>query len=192
MPEDKQSDSALPQTREELQALISEAISQLVAKPGEPVADSPLAGELAKLQRQLETERKEREKLHTQLAEKERRAEEIERYSRIRTLIADAKATKVDVVFKNLKDDIYRGEDGELYAKVKGEDLPASEYVAGFLRENPEFLPPRIAGGSGSAPNRGASGAREVQLEDIKPGASPEVLEAARKKISELVGATLQ
>lgn len=222
MPEDNnKTQDALPQTREELQTLITEAVSQTVAlavsrqlpktvsrtvaealknaegkkteeagaQAEEPAVDSPLAGELAKLQRQLETERKEREKLHAQLVEKERRAEETDRYSKIRTLLAESKATKVDLAFKAVKDDIYRGEDGELYAKLKGEDVPAGDYVAGFLKENPEFLPPRIAGGAGSSPNRNASGAREVQLEDIKPGASPEVLEAARKKVSELVGA---
>ena len=55
----------------------------------------------------------------------------------------------MDLAFKAVKDDIVRAEDGRWWhsgPKAK----PCRIICAGFVQENPELLPARIAGGSGA------------------------------------------
>jgi hypothetical protein len=68
------------------------------------------------------------------------------------------------------------------------------EYLTQFVTENPEFLPARMAGGSGAsggqkAPAGGGSG---VDLDRIKPGMSAEELERVRHEISQIASQTLR
>ncbi len=149
---------------------------------------------------ELQDERKRREHLEArlnQLVEENRKAramaEEADRSAQIRSELQRLGVSKVDLAFRAIKDDIIRGEDGRLQAK--GPDAkPLQEYLAGFVQENPELLPARIAGGSGAqAPSRnGAQGGSAIEIEKIKPGMSKEELDRVRQEISRLASQALR
>jgi len=44
---------------------------------------------------------------------------------------------------------VTRTEDGRVVARCEGGEMPLKEYLTVFVTENPEFLPARIAGGTG-------------------------------------------
>jgi hypothetical protein len=88
-----------------------------------------------------------------------------------------------------VKDDIFRGEDGELYANSEGAQVPYEAYLTRFVEENPEFLPPRITGGSGASGSEGSRlPAGGMSLESIRPGMSREELDRAWKEVARLAG----
>ena len=150
---------------------------------------------------ELQEERKRRESLETrlnQLVEENRKAramaEEADRHAQIRSELQRTGIAKLDLAFKAVKDDIVRGEDGRL--QVRGsEGKSLQEHVAHFVQENPELLPPRIAGGSGAqTPARGAAQADPsgVSLETIRPGMSKDELERVRQHIAKLASQALR
>jgi hypothetical protein len=94
---------------------------------------------------------------------------------------------KVPLALRLVKDEIVRGDDGELYAEVKGSRVPYRDYLEDFVAENPEFLPPRIAGGSGASGGAGGemrSGG--IDLNSIRPGMGREELAEAWKEVARL------
>ncbi len=104
----------------------------------------------------MEEERKRREQLERRLnelvAENKRSrqmAEEAERSSAVRAELQRLGVAKIDLAFKAVQDGIVRTEDGRLVARSEGGEMPLKEYLAAFVNENPEFLPARIAGGTG-------------------------------------------
>lgn len=149
---------------------------------------------------ELLEERKRRESLEgrlNQLVEENRKAralaDEADRNSQIRSELQRLGVAKLDLAFRAVRDDIYRTEDGRLQAKgSEGKSL--QEYLAGFVQENPELLPARIAGGSGAqAPARNsAPAASGIDIDQIKPGMSKEELDRVRKEISRLASQTLR
>ncbi len=149
---------------------------------------------------ELHEERKRRESLETrlnQVVEENRRAramaEEADRNSQIRSELQRMGVSKVDLAFRAVKDDIMRAEDGRLQAKGP-EAKSLQEYLAGFVQENPELLPARIAGGSGAqAPTRNAAKSEPgVDLDKIKPGMSKEDLDRVRQEIARLASQALR
>jgi hypothetical protein len=143
---------------------------------------------------ELQEERKRREGLEgrlNQLVEENRRAraaaEESDRNSQIRSELQRLGVAKVDLAFKAVKDDITRSEDGRLQAKG-GSGQSLEEYLRGFVQENPELLPARIAGGSGAqaAPRNAVQGHTSIDIEQIKPGMSQEDLNRVRREIARL------
>jgi len=150
---------------------------------------------------ELQEERKRREQLERRvndLVEENKRsrqvAEEAERSATIRAELQRLGVGKVDLAFKAVKDDIGRAEDGRLVGKTETGDLGLKEYLAGFVSSNPEFLPARIAGGSGipSAQKESSAGSASVDLDNIRPGMNPEDLERARQEIARIASRTLQ
>lgn len=150
---------------------------------------------------ELVEERKRREQLErrlNELVEENKRsrlqAEESDRAATVRAELQRMGVAKVDVAFKAIKDDIYRAEDGRLLAKGEEGDVSVKEYVSHFLNENPEFLPARIAGGSGTVaahkPPPTSSGA--VDLDKIRPGMSAEDSERIRQEIVRIASQTLR
>jgi len=149
---------------------------------------------------ELEEERKRRETLETRLnklVEENQRArsmaEEADRASQIRSELHRLGVAKVDLAFRAVKDDIIRGQDGRLQARGP-EAKSLQEYLAGFVQENPELLPARIAGGSGAQmPSRSAAhSAPSVELDKIKPGMSKEDLDRVRQEIARLASQALR
>ncbi len=68
------------------------------------------------------------------------------------------------------------------------------EYLNSFVNENPEFLPARIAGGSGIAASfkAPASGGEAVTLDRIRPGMSAEEMQRVREEIVRVASQTLR
>ncbi len=149
---------------------------------------------------ELQDERKRREGLEArvnQLVEENRRtraaAEEADKNSQIRSELQRLGVSKVDLAFKAIRDDIVRSGDGRLQAKGSdGKSL--QEYLAGFVQENPELLPARIAGGSGAQPTSRAGAQMEsaIDIDKIKPGMSKEELDRVRQEISRLATQALR
>jgi hypothetical protein len=149
---------------------------------------------------ELQEERKRREQLERRVndlieenKQSRRMAEEAERSAAIRAELQRLGVGKVDLAFKAVKDDIARSEDGRLVAKTDAGDIGMKDYLAGFVNANPEFLPARIAGGSGVASTQKApSGGSAVDLDKIRPGMSAEDLERAREEIARIASQTLR
>jgi len=152
-------------------------------------------------QAELLEERKRREQLErrlNELVEENRRsrqqAEEADRNASIRAELQRLGVVKVDLAFKAVKEDVYRTEDGRLLARGGQGETPLRDYLSQFLSENPEFLPARIAGGSGvttgqKAPSVHSPGA---DLDKIRPGMSAEEAERARQEIVRVASQTLK
>lgn len=143
---------------------------------------------------ELEEERRRREQLErrlNELIEENKRsrqmAEESDRYAQIKSELQRLGVTKVDLAFKIVKEEIVRAPDGSLVAKTPEGEKDFRQYLSDFVQQNPEFLPARIAGGSGiSSPQRPSSGSGLIDLEKIRPGMSREELQRIREHISQV------
>lgn len=144
---------------------------------------------------ELVDERRRREQLEKRVnelvAENERSrqvAEEADRHSQIRTELQKLGVSKVDLAFKIVKDDVVRTTDGLLAAKTAEGEKGLKDFLSGFVKENPEFLPARIAGGSGAvSPAKSQAGGHGIELERIHPGMSREELQRVREQISQVM-----
>jgi hypothetical protein len=149
----------------------------------------------------LEEERKRREQLERRvndLIEESRRsrqaAEEAERNAAIKAELQRLGVGKVELAFKAVKDEIAKAEDGRLVARTEAGEVSLKDYLAGFVNENPEFLPARISGGSGisSTQRTSAGGAESMDLDKIRPGMSSEDMERARQEIARIAAQALR
>ncbi len=150
---------------------------------------------------ELQEERRQREQLEKRLNEvveesqrNRKSAEEAERTSAIRTELQKLGVAKVDLAFRAVQDGIYRAEDGRLVAKSDSGEVPAKEYLASFVHENPEFLPARIAGGSGVTANQkaAAQNAATVDIDKISPAMDKAELDRVRQEILRVASQTLR
>jgi len=103
-------------------------------------------------------------------------AEETARYTAIQNALREAGVQKVDLAFRAVRDDIRRNDAGDL---VSLDGKPLGEAVAAFVKSNPEFLPARIAGGSGATHGQPGAPASNIDLNDIRPGMTKEQSAAA-------------
>lgn len=145
---------------------------------------------------ELQEERRRREQLEkrlNELAEDNKKAravaEEAQRAGAIRSELQRLGVVKVDLAFRAVQDRIMRNDDGRLTAGSQ----PMSEYLTEFVQENPEFLPARIAGGTGmTGTQRTAPNTSAVDLEKICPSMSREDLERARQEILRVASQSLR
>jgi hypothetical protein len=146
---------------------------------------------------ELHEERRRREQLEkrvNELVEENKRsravADEAQRSTSIRTELQKLGVTKVDLAYKAVQDGIVRTDDGRLVARSENGEQPVTDFLAGFVQDNPEFLPARIAGGTGmtgtqkAAPQPAAGG---VDLDRISPSMSKEELDRVRQEILRVV-----
>ena len=147
------------------------------------------------LKNKLGEERRRREGLERKLNEAQeenrrasRRSDQVNRHSQIRSVLQELGVRKVDLAFKLVKDDVFRAEDGELYANVEGKQVPYDDYLTSFVSENPEFLPPRIAGGAGAAAGTEDRLGPGFDLNRIRPGMSREDAAEAWREVARLTG----
>lgn len=139
---------------------------------------------------ELDEERKKREGLEARVGELMARAEEAERSAAVRAELQRQGVAKLDLAYKAIRDEIHRGEDGTLVARGGG---GMREHVEQFVKENPELLPARLAGGSGAGGGqRSSPGEAPVELEKIRPGMSPEELNRVRQEIARVASLTLR
>jgi len=177
----------------DVQAIVRQAIQEFVTT--EQSKNEPA------YKAELQEERKRREQLERRLNElvaenKHSRqiAAEAERSSAVRAELQRLGVAKIDLAFKAVQDGIVRTEDGRLVARSEAGELPVKDYLSAFVTENPEFLPARIAGGTGmtatlKAP---AAGRETVDLERIRPGMSAEEMQRVREEIVRVASQTLR
>jgi hypothetical protein len=121
-------------------------------------------------------------------------ADEAQRNNTIRTELQKLGVMKVDLAYKAVQDGVVRTDDGRLVARGDNGEQPVAEYLASFVQENPEFLPARIAGGTGmtgtqkAAPQNGGA----IDLDKISPSMSKEELERVRQEILRVATQTLR
>jgi hypothetical protein len=176
----------------DIQALVKQAIQEFT--------NAEQAKKEPAYQAELLEERRRREQLErrlNELAEENKRsrqvADEAERSSALRNELQRLGVAKVDLAFKVVQDCVVRGSDGRFVARSESGELPLRDYVASFMAENPEFLPPRIAGGSGMAAAFKAPTAREaVEFEKIRPGMGAEEMQRVREEIVRVASQTLK
>ena len=145
---------------------------------------------------ELHEERRRREQLEkrvNELVEENKRsravAEEAQRSTNIRTELQKLGVTKVDLAYKAVQDGIVRTEDGRLVARGDDGDQPIGEFLANFVHDNPEFLPARIAGGTGMTGTQKAApqAAGGFDLDKISPSMSKEELDKVRQEILRVI-----
>ena len=149
---------------------------------------------------ELSEERRRREQLEkrvNELVEENKRsravADEAQRSGKIRAELQRLGVTKVDLAYKAVQDGITRTEDGRLVARGESGDQSVSEFLTGFVQENPEFLPARIAGGAGiTGTQKAAPHVREggVDIDRIGPSMSKEELDRVRREILRVTSQT--
>jgi hypothetical protein len=150
---------------------------------------------------ELQEERKRREQLERRINElvednkrSRKQAAEAERNSAIKSELQRLGVAKIDLAYKAVQDAIERKEDGRLVAHSDEGDIGVKEYLAGFVAENPEFLPARIPGGTGmTAASKASHGSREaINIEKIRPGMDPEEMQRVREEIVRVASQTLK
>jgi hypothetical protein len=120
-------------------------------------------------------------------------AEAANRSAQIRAELSTFGVVKVDLVFRIIKDDIQQAANGSLVASTPNGDVSLHDYLARFLNDNPEFLPARIAGGSGlSTPSQTPLTRSALDVDQIRPGMSGEQLQSMREQISQVAAKTLR
>jgi len=145
---------------------------------------------------ELEEERRKRESMEkrlNELVEENRRtkakAETMERETVIRGELQRLGVAKLDLAFKAVKDDIHREADGSLQGRNHEGLVPVQEFLRKFVDENPELLPARNLGGSGtSSSSRNSQNSPGIDLDAIRPGMSKEELARVRKEIARVAG----
>ena len=149
---------------------------------------------------ELLEERRRREQLEKRLNEvveesqrNRKIAEEAERTSTIRAELQKLGVAKVDLAFRAVKDEIYRGEDGKFLAKGDQGEVPAREFLSDFVHENPEFLPARISGGSGVTGSQKLPAQNQVvDIDKISPSMDKAELDRVRQEILRVASQTLR
>src|SRR5580704_102662 len=121
-------------------------------------------------------------------------ADQAERGSAIRAELQRLGVAKIDLAYRAVQESIFRSEDGRLLAHGDSGEITAKEYLAGFVSENPEFLPARISGGSGITAARKALPERHdgVDMDAIRPGMTAEEMDRVRKEIVRVASQSLR
>ena len=151
---------------------------------------------------ELHEERRRREQLEkrvNELVEENKRsravADEAQRSGNIRAELQKLGVTKVDLAYKAVQDGIVRTEDGRLVARGDSGEQSMGEFLAGFVQENPEFLPARIAGGTGMTGTQktaSQSNGGAIDIDKISPSMSKEELNRVRLEILRVASQTLR
>jgi len=177
----------------DIQAIVRQAVQEFVSH--EQTKSEPA------YKAELEEERRRREQLERRLNEvvvenkrSRQMAEEADRGSTIKAELQRLGVAKVDLAFKVVKDGVARSEDGRLVARGENGEVPLKEYLTAFVSENPEFLPARIAGGTGMTTTLKAplEGRETVSMEQIRPGMSKEEMQRVREEIVRVASQTLR
>ena len=177
----------------DIQAIVRQAIQEY--------ANAEQATREPAHQAELLEERKRREQLErrlNELVEENKRsrqmAEEAERSAAVRSELQRLGVAKIDLAFKAVQDGVVRTQDGRLVARNENGEVSVKEFLTAFVNENPEFLPARIAGGTGmtATVKAPATGRETIELDKIRPGMSAEEMQRVREEIVRVASATLR
>jgi hypothetical protein len=181
---------------------INEALGKLVAGQAPPPQNDgsgnknqvppEVNAQLRNLTDQLKSYGNEIQTLKTAKEAAEKRAEETERYSSIRTalnglpFVSDKSA---ETAFSIVQPHVRRLDDGSLVAGINGSDFPVDSFVKDFLQKEHGYLF-KTTGASGSgAPSSGSSlrMGTKADISSIKIGMKPEERQAAVEAIAAAV-----
>ena len=177
----------------DIQAIVRQAVQEFVNSQQATTEPAHRA--------ELQEERKRREQLEKRLNElveenkhSRKMAEEADRNSTVRAELQRLGVAKVDLAYRAVQDGIIRAEDGRLVARIEGGETTLKEYLTAFVNENPEFLPARIAGGTGMTATQKAPapGRETVDLERIRPGMNAEEMRRVREEIVRVASQSLR
>ncbi|HUD99066.1 MAG TPA: hypothetical protein VMR62_05790 [Bryobacteraceae bacterium] len=177
----------------DVQAIVKQTIQE--------VLDEQQAKSEPAYKTELMEERRRREQLERRLGEVEEEskrsrqvAEQAERSATIRAELQRLGVAKVDLAYRAVQDGVFRAEDGRLLGHGDAGEVPLKEYLSNFVSENPEFLPARIAGGSGitGAHKAPRESSESVNIDGIRPGMSSDEMERVRKEILRVAGQNLR
>jgi hypothetical protein len=181
---------------EGLKPTLAELVKPAAPPPDPAKPDDAASGAGAKddprfteLQRTLEKEKGEREKIAKQLADAEKRSEEKERLAAVSTALAEFQFASADAAADARQ--LFFGqvqrtkENGALVAPDGTTD--AAKWIREQL-EGPKafFLAPKAVAGSGAA--SGGRTGKPIQIEDIKLGMTAEQIQQAKAEIAALLG----
>jgi hypothetical protein len=168
----------------EVQSVVRQVVQEFV-QAQQAKSEPAYKTELAEERRRREELERRMNALVEENKQARQQAEMAERSSAIRTELQRLGVAKVDLAYKAVQDGVTRSDDGRLVARTDNGEVGLKEYLAGFVSENPEFLPARIAGGTGmTATQKAPPAPREsVDLEKIRPGMSKEEMERVRQEI---------
>lgn len=175
----------------DIRGIVQEAIEEFSRRKREETEPAQRA--------ELMEEKRRREQLESQVKDLLQKARESEQEvartrmtSAVKEELQKLGVTKVDLAFRVMKDEIRQGAEGQYVARGRDGDVPLPDFVKKFVDDNPEFLPPRIAGGSGtSGGGHDPAGAR-VDLDSIRPGMSLEERRDIHRAIANLVSQTFK
>lgn len=163
------------------------AINEQGSRGQEPLDGAESALEQER-RRRLELERQVKD-LSEESRALRRQAEESERRSRLRDGLKERGVRKTHLAMRLLEADVRRNSDGDLVGEWEGALVPLDDYLNRFVQENPEFLPPRIAGGSGATSGRSSELTRSgLDLDSIRPGMGQEAAKQAWSEVARLIG----
>jgi hypothetical protein len=177
----------------DIQAIVRQAVQEFVSSEQSKSEPAHKA--------ELQEERKRREQLErrvNELVEENSRsreaAAEAERSAAVRAELQRLGVAKVDLAYKAVQDGIVRTDDGRLVARGESGETPMKEFLTTFVSENPEFLPARIAGGTGMTGSQKApaAGRETVELERIRPGMSADEMQRVREEIVRVASQSLK
>lgn len=182
---DKQSPAQSAETEPDVRGMIRNVIEEFLTTERHK-AEPAYKAELVEERRRREQLERQVNQLVDENQKAKKFAEESDRNSQIRSELQRLGVTKVDLAHKAVRDDIQRTPEGSLVARTAEGELTVKDYLTKFVQENPEFLPARIAGGSGmTTPPRNSVGGG-IELESIRPGMSPDELQRVREQIAQV------
>ena len=184
-PMEQQSDRQEPNTEQDVRGMIRNVIEEFLTTERRK-AEPAYKAELLEERRRREQLERQVNQLVEENQKAKKLAEESDRNVQIRSELQRLGVTKIDLAHKAVRDDIQRTPEGALVARTSEGEFTAKDYLARFVQENPEFLPARIAGGSGMTTTPRHSGGSSIELESIRPGMSPEEMQRVRDQIAQV------
>jgi len=177
----------------DIQAIVKQAIQEFTTAE-QSKSEPAYKAELLEERRRREQMERRLNELVEENKHSRQIAAEAERSSAVRAELQRLGVGKIDLAYKAVQDGITRAEDGRLVARTEGGDVSVRDYLTSFVNENPEFLPARIAGGTGMTATLKApgTGREAVSLEQIRPGMSAEEMQRVREEIVRVASQTLR
>ena len=184
-PMDKQSPAQTAETEPDVRGMIRNVIEEFLTTERRK-AEPAYKAELVEARRRREQLERQVNLLVDENQKAKKFAEESDRNSQIRSELQRLGVTKVDLAYRAVRDEIQRTPEGSLVARTVDGELTVKDYLTKFVQENPEFLPARIAGGSGMTTTPRSSVGGAIELESIRPGMSPDELQRVREQIAQV------
>jgi hypothetical protein len=120
------------------------------------------------------------------------KADAAERGSVVREELRRLGVTNVELGFRAVREDVVRRDDGSLVGRTAGGEIGLGEYLAKFVEANPELLPARRLGGSGSVGAGRVEEGSVMDVDSIRPGMDPGEMERARREVARVISRSLQ